>query len=100
MWRLLIGRNGADRVPGSKLFRQLATGQIAAKCAKVRPRFGFENENSHARTPLQRYIVVVVGPLIHHRGSPAAELIALRRPGASRSAFVLVTKNQSPLFQI
>jgi hypothetical protein len=35
--RILVGRNGADGVPGVELFRQLRSGQIGAKCAQIGP---------------------------------------------------------------
>src|ERR1700722_11792782 len=100
MWRILTRRDGADRVPRTKLFRQLAADQIPAKCTKVRPQLGFENEYSHVGTSLQRYIIVVIGCRVRHGASSPAELVALRRPRARSGPFVLVAKNQTALVEI
>src|SRR5208282_2336972 len=96
--RITVGRDGADRPPGTELIWQPATDQIAAERPQVGTCFRLEDENSHHTTP-----VAVTSPwpeLCTALNSPAAKLIALRGAADRRGPFVLVAKDHSALFQV
>src|SRR5580698_11609142 len=97
--RSLVRGDGADHVPGLELARQLRAGQIAAERAQLGVAIGLEDEDSHRPASICRTVIAAIEAADGHV-SPPAELVALRRAIHRSGAFVLVTKDQSPLFQV
>src|SRR5579862_2849521 len=57
MRRVAIGRDGADRVPGSELFWQTTAVQFGGERMQVRSGVGLEDKYSHGRASLYRHII-------------------------------------------
>src|SRR5208282_4687993 len=93
--RITVGRDGADRPPGTELIRQPTADQIAAERPQVGTCFRLEDENSHHTTPL-----AVTWPPPPESNSATAKLVALRRPTDRRRPLVLVAKDHAALFQV
>jgi hypothetical protein len=97
--RIPVGRNGAHRTPRPELTWQLETSQIAAKRAQTGVCLGLKNENAHRFASLRRKASVILRH-ISHLPSPSPKLLTLRRLTHRSDTLVLVTEDQSPLFQI
>src|SRR5579862_5035262 len=96
---ILVRGDGADHVPRLELARQLRAGQIATERAQLGVGVGLEDENTHRPASMCRTVIAIFEAIGGHV-SPPAELVALRRAAHRSGAFVLVTEDQSPLFQI
>jgi hypothetical protein len=77
----------------------LETGQLAAKRTQTGICLGLKYENTPRLGSLRRKAFVILSH-ISHLASPSAELLTLRRLTLRSDTLVLVTEDQSPLFQI
>lgn len=99
VWRIPIGSHRPYGTPRLELARQLETGQIAAKRAQIRICFGFEDKYPHCLASFALRPSPSYGGSLAN-ASPPAKLTPLWWTSHRRGALILVTEDQSPLFQI